>query len=109
MAERAGLPREPRQSWPPALICCGRAAGLYVLELSSYQLETTHSLTLAAALCSMLRLITWTVIGSAGLSAPSAHSIAAAGVINLTTRSSRRCPARSADLTFSLQGDRTRI
>ncbi len=51
MAERAGLvARAGGNLSPPALaLLDGTAAGLYVLELSSYQLETTHSLQLAAA------------------------------------------------------------
>jgi UDP-N-acetylmuramoylalanine--D-glutamate ligase len=51
MAERAGLAaRAGGNLSPPALdLLQGEAAGLYVLELSSYQLETTRSLTLAAA------------------------------------------------------------
>jgi UDP-N-acetylmuramoylalanine--D-glutamate ligase len=51
MAERAGLAtRAGGNLAPPALdLLDGAAAQLYVLELSSYQLETTHSLELAAA------------------------------------------------------------
>jgi UDP-N-acetylmuramoylalanine--D-glutamate ligase len=51
MAERAGqVARAGGNLAPPALdLLDGTAAGLYVLELSSYQLETTHSLALAAA------------------------------------------------------------
>jgi UDP-N-acetylmuramoylalanine--D-glutamate ligase len=51
MAARAGLDaRAGGNLSPPALdLLDGRPAGLYVLELSSYQLETTQSLHLAAA------------------------------------------------------------
>ena len=51
MAERAGLvARAGGNLAPPALdLLQGGAAGVYVLELSSYQLETTFSLQLAAA------------------------------------------------------------
>jgi UDP-N-acetylmuramoylalanine--D-glutamate ligase len=51
MAERAGLvARAGGNLSPPALdLLDGTAAGVYVLELSSYQLETTHSLEPAAA------------------------------------------------------------
>jgi UDP-N-acetylmuramoylalanine--D-glutamate ligase len=51
MAERAGLAtRAGGNLAPPALdLLEGGAAQLYVLELSSYQLETTYSLELAAA------------------------------------------------------------
>ncbi|MEN9705671.1 MAG: UDP-N-acetylmuramoyl-L-alanyl-D-glutamate synthetase [Pseudomonadota bacterium] len=51
MATRAGLrARAGGNLGPPALdLLDGDAAGLYVLELSSYQLETTSSLELAAA------------------------------------------------------------
>jgi UDP-N-acetylmuramoylalanine--D-glutamate ligase len=51
MAGRAGLTaRAGGNLSPPALeLLEGGAAALYVLELSSYQLETTHSLRLAAA------------------------------------------------------------
>jgi UDP-N-acetylmuramoylalanine--D-glutamate ligase len=51
MAQRAGLTvRAGGNLGPPALdLLDGAAADLYVLELSSYQLETTQSLHLAAA------------------------------------------------------------
>jgi UDP-N-acetylmuramoylalanine--D-glutamate ligase len=51
MAERAGVAaRAGGNLSPPALdLLQGEAAGLYVLELSSYQLETTQTLQLAAA------------------------------------------------------------
>jgi UDP-N-acetylmuramoylalanine--D-glutamate ligase len=51
MAERAGLKaRAGGNLSPPALdLLQSEAAGLYVLELSSYQLETTHSLSCTAA------------------------------------------------------------
>jgi UDP-N-acetylmuramoylalanine--D-glutamate ligase len=51
MADRAGIvARAGGNLSPPALeLLEGGTAGLYVLELSSYQLETTHSLQLAAA------------------------------------------------------------
>jgi UDP-N-acetylmuramoylalanine--D-glutamate ligase len=51
MAGRAGVvARSGGNLSPPALeLLEGGAAGLYVLELSSYQLETTHTLQLAAA------------------------------------------------------------
>jgi UDP-N-acetylmuramoylalanine--D-glutamate ligase len=51
MAERAGLvARAGGNLAPPALdLLTDTAAGVYVLELSSYQLETTCSLELAAA------------------------------------------------------------
>jgi UDP-N-acetylmuramoylalanine--D-glutamate ligase len=51
MAVRAGITaRAGGNLSPPALdLLDGPAAGLYVLELSSYQLETTHSLEPAAA------------------------------------------------------------
>jgi UDP-N-acetylmuramoylalanine--D-glutamate ligase len=51
MAERAGrVARAGGNLAPPALdLLSGEPAGLYVLELSSYQLETTCSLHLAAA------------------------------------------------------------
>ena len=51
MARRAGVDaRAGGNLGPPALqLLEGSAAGLYVLELSSYQLETTDSLELAAA------------------------------------------------------------
>jgi len=50
MAARAGLrTRSGGNLGEPALDLLDDAAQLYVLELSSYQLETTHSLSLAAA------------------------------------------------------------
>jgi UDP-N-acetylmuramoylalanine--D-glutamate ligase len=50
MATRAGLrTRSGGNLGEPALDLLDDAAQLYVLELSSYQLETTHSLALAAA------------------------------------------------------------
>ncbi len=51
MAERAGLVALAGGNLsPPALdLLAAGPAGLYVLELSSYQLETTHSLQLVAA------------------------------------------------------------
>lgn len=51
MADRAAGPaRAGGNLGPPALdLLQGAGAALYVLELSSYQLETTHSLELAAA------------------------------------------------------------
>jgi UDP-N-acetylmuramoylalanine--D-glutamate ligase len=50
MAARAGLrTRSGGNLGEPALDLLEDAAQLYVLELSSYQLETTHSLSLAAA------------------------------------------------------------
>ena len=51
MARRAGVDaRAGGNLGPPALqLLAGAPAGLYVLELSSYQLETTDSLELAAA------------------------------------------------------------
>ena len=51
MADRAGGPaRAGGNLGPPALdLLQGGGAALYVLELSSYQLETTHSLDLTAA------------------------------------------------------------
>ena len=51
MAEKAGrITRAGGNLAPPALdLLEGAAADLYVLELSSYQLETTHTLRLAAA------------------------------------------------------------
>jgi UDP-N-acetylmuramoylalanine--D-glutamate ligase len=51
MASRAGLTTLAGGNLsPPALeLLAGEPAQLYVLELSSYQLETTHSLELAAA------------------------------------------------------------
>jgi UDP-N-acetylmuramoylalanine--D-glutamate ligase len=51
MARRAGVDaRAGGNLAPPALdLLQGKPAGLYVLELSSYQLETTSSLQLAAA------------------------------------------------------------
>ena len=51
MAQRSGLiTRAGGNLAPPALdLLDGQPADLYVLELSSYQLETTHSLQLAAA------------------------------------------------------------
>ncbi len=62
MAERAGVRvRVGGNLGQPALDLLDRGpTDLYVLELSSFQLDTTHSLKLKAAWCSMSRPITWT-------------------------------------------------
>ncbi len=61
MAERAGLAaRAGGNLSPPALdLLEGGPGGVYVLELSSYQLETTQSLRLAAATVLNVTPTTW--------------------------------------------------
>jgi UDP-N-acetylmuramoylalanine--D-glutamate ligase len=111
MAQASGIDaRAGGNLGPPALdLLEAEAAGLYVLELSSYQLETTYSLELAAAVVLNVtpdHLDRYADLGAYAKAKASIYTRSAVAVVNLDDP---KVPGMARPgqrtLSFSLRGD----